>query len=173
MEQLENDFEIKSPSDADSQKMCDIAEEFFHTAEDPTQMLINFENGRRLEALDPYTVALRKDGDQIIGWSMSLPSSIENMKLFLEGKINERELGERSFSNPSYEALYLMALFVLPEFRGRYIGKKILQKQIDILKQRYPSIKKLYAWPYSKEGEMIVKSFIHDGEEILIPNNLE
>src|SRR3989338_10686382 len=101
-------MKISYPTIEDSAQMNVVAEEIFGAEEDTTQTKPTIENALKLIAIDKNNFVCVKDGEKIIAWTVTLPTSKQNMNEFLDGKITERELSERSKKNHSFETLYLM-----------------------------------------------------------------
>jgi GNAT superfamily N-acetyltransferase len=78
------------------------------------------------------------------------------MNRFLENKISEKELYERTPLNIPYEALYLCSAMVLPEYRRKGIAEKLTLKAIESIRKDQP-IKALFVWAFSKEGEALAE----------------
>lgn len=145
-------------TEKDLEKICEIAENVFGTAEDPDQVDANLENSLKLRSVDSHSILVEKEGDTLVGWAVAMPSSLENMRAFLNEDISERSLFDLSVETVKHEALYLMAVIVLPEFRRRGVGKRVITKQLDYFLEKYPSISQVYAWPWSEGGEALIQS---------------
>lgn len=129
-----------------------VAEEIFGAEEDTTQTKPTIENALKLIAIDKNNFVCVKDGEKIIAWTVTLPTSKQNMNEFLDGKITERELSERSKKNHSFETLYLMAGITLPEYQRKGLYSLCRKYQIEYFKTKY-GIHDFYAMPFSPEGE--------------------
>ena len=124
-------MKISFPNQSEIEETNKIAEELFGTEKDETQAKPTLENALELISIEKNNFICLKDGDKIIAWSVVLPTSKESMEHFLKGKINERELFDISVPNPSFEALYLTAVIVLPQYRKKGIGSSLIKKQIE------------------------------------------
>lgn len=80
---------------------------------------------------------------------------------FLEGKINEKELFDISLSRPFFEALYLTAIIVLPEYRKKGIGSSLMKKQIEYFKEKY-GINSFYTLTLTEEGKKLIEAIGRD-----------
>lgn len=150
------------------EKTLEIAEEFYGTSNDPDQIPITKDSFVRLISIHQETIKLETDGDHNpISWVVVVPTSKENMELFLEDKIKEKELFDKAVGEKSFEALYLCSAFTIPEYRGMGYAKKLLMDAISEFAKN-KSVE-LYAWIYSKEGENLIKTLVKDlGREIKI-----
>ena len=138
------------------QKMDEIAERIFGTQKDPEQIPITKESGEKLEALTPHWIKYKLDGqNNPIAWVMILPTSLELMTEFLEGRINERELLDLTKPQDTYEALYLCAAITVPEYRRRGYAVELLIEGINSIP--HDRNVKLFAWPHSSEGEGLIE----------------
>ncbi|MBF0385879.1 MAG: hypothetical protein HQL27_08420, partial [Candidatus Omnitrophica bacterium] len=135
--------------------ILDIAEQFFGTASDPSQMPITKESFYKLQKLHPKTLVCETENGEPISWVVTLPTSKELADKFLRGEINERELLDMTKPQELYEALYLCAAFTIPEHRRKGYSIKMLKEVIDAI----PHIEdvKLFAWPYSSEGKLLIE----------------
>ena len=143
------------------EKTLEIAEKFYGTSSDPEQIPITKDSFVRLMSIHQEAIKLETDGDDNpISWVVVVPTSKENMELFLENKVNEKELFDKAVDEKSFEALYLCSAFTIPEYRGMGYAKKLLMDAIN----EFASEKsvELYAWVYSKEGESLIKALIKD-----------
>lgn len=135
-----------------------LAEQYFKTADDPDQMPVNMESHNKLVALSPDCMVIGYDkNDDVVGWVVTLPTTTVLMADFLEKKITEKQLLDLTTPQKEYEALYISAVFVLPQYRGKGCGSELVFEVIKKFthKGRLP---KLFAWIYSKEGGELVKS---------------
>jgi hypothetical protein len=137
------------------EKMLDITERFFGTANDPNQMPITKGSFYKLQELHPKTVIYKIENGEPISWVVVLPTSDGLAKKFLKGEINERELLDMTKPQEQYEALYLCAAFTIPEYRRRGYVIEMLEEAIDSIP--HTANVKLFSWPYSKEGRLLVE----------------
>ena len=78
------------------------------------------------------------------------------MTKFINQKISERELFELTPLNTKYEAIYLCSALLLEEFRGKGIAQRLVVKAIESIKTDH-SIKALFFWAFSKDGEKLAE----------------
>lgn len=151
-----------------SAKSMKIAESFFGTEKDPDQIPIGEESHEKLLSLHKSSIVYELDekGDPI-SWVILVPTTESLMNDFLEGKINERELFEKTTPGDSFNALYLCSVFTVPEHRKKGLAMKLFKKAIaDIVGDKDF---KYFAWPYSIEGGNLIKKLEKDiGVNILI-----
>ncbi len=105
--------------------MAALAEQFFHTQEDPDQLVVNEEVMDRLLAIHPRTLNQEATADGPICWILLIPTTSALMEEFLAGKIGERELLNRTTPGGSYEAIYLCSALVLPEHRSGGVARRV------------------------------------------------
>jgi len=76
---------------------------------------VNEEVIQHLQQIHPATVSEYDDVNGPVAWILLLPTTTELMHQFLEQKISEKELYEKTPLNISYDALYLCSAMVLEE----------------------------------------------------------
>jgi GNAT superfamily N-acetyltransferase len=138
-------------------RMIKLAEEFFETKNDPDQLSVTEEVMARLRTIHPATLTEERNEDGPIAWVLVVPTTQGVMEQFIEKKITERDLFDRTLPEGSYDALYLCSALVLPEFRGRGIAKRVLMSAIKAIRADHP-IKSLFYWAFSVEGERLAVS---------------
>ncbi|MEK7585183.1 MAG: GNAT family N-acetyltransferase [Patescibacteria group bacterium] len=153
------------------EKIRRISEKFFGTQSDPDQMPVNQESADKLHAIHPDTIIYKFDGPRNpIAWSVVVPTSIGVMNGFLNKEISEKELLDMATEEKKFEALYLCAVFVLPEYRGKGYAKQLLTESIDKLSKG--KVLPLYCWIYSKEGAGLINLLSQElGREIARRND--
>lgn len=134
-------------------KIDEISEQFFGTKNDPEQIPLNKESGDKLQKLHQKALLYEIENDEPVGWAVVVPTSNELAEKFLKGEISERNLLDMTEPAERYEAFYLCAAFILPEYRRKGLAVKLLKEQIDSI----PHIENptLFAWIYSQEGERL------------------
>ncbi|MGD0976988.1 MAG: GNAT family N-acetyltransferase [Minisyncoccia bacterium] len=150
------------------EKVLKISEEYFSSNTDPNQMPINKDSEQKLLSIHTDTIIYKLDEkEEPIAWAVVVPTSTETMTSFLEKKITERELLDIAAKEKKFDALYLCAVFVLPEHRRKGYAKELLLNAIE----KIPNSDKatLYAWIYSDEGKKLVEALTKEtGRKILI-----
>lgn len=152
---------LTNPTDSEMLEMGKIAEELFGTEEDETQAKPSLENSKRLISIDTGNYVYIKEGEKIAGWSCVLPTSTLDRKRFMNGEINERQLFENSCDNPSFEALNLIAVIVLPEYRNKGLGSHMMEWQIKYFTEKC-AMKDFYALVLTSEGARLMKKIERD-----------
>ncbi len=147
---------ITFPNIPDIKKTNKIAAGLFGIDEDKTQVKPTLKTALKLISIEKNNFICLKDSNEIISWSVVLPTSKKNMKLFLAKKINEKTLFDISLSQPFFEALYLTAVIVLPKYQRKGIGSSLMKKQIEYFKKKY-GINSFYSLVLTKEGKGLIK----------------
>jgi|CXWK01.1.fsa_nt_gi predicted GNAT family acetyltransferase len=138
-------------------KFLKISEDFFGSQTDPSQIPINEDSRNKLRLIHPDTLIYKVDeNENPIGWTVTIPTSIEVMRKFVNNEITEKELLDIAVAEKKFDALYLCATFVLPEFRGKGHAKEMRLRAIHTLSQGRDI--PLYCWIYSDEGKKLVES---------------
>lgn len=133
------------------ERLVKLAEDVFNTKSDPDQLDVNQHVVERLLELHPATVSQFDDGNGPVAWVLLIPTTTALMNLFLEKKISERELFERTRPQTTYEAVYLCSALVLEEYRRQGIARKLLLDALAKIRSVHP-VKALFVWPFSDEG---------------------
>ena len=139
------------------QRMIDLAETFFGTKNDPSQLAITPEVMERLRRIHPRSMTETADDQGPYVWIILIPTTDGVMKEFLAGRIDERELLERTPPNVACEALYLCSALVLPEFRGQGLALRAVCEAIAEIRTIHP-LRTLFYWSFSGEGERLAKA---------------
>jgi hypothetical protein len=135
------------------ERMLQLVDEVFATKNDPEQLDVNEKVIEHLQQIHPATVSEYDDGNGPVAWILLLPTTSELMYQFLEQKISEKELYEKTPLNISYDALYLCSAMVLEEYRRKGIAKKLTLAAVESIQKIHP-IKSLFVWSFSKEGDL-------------------
>jgi hypothetical protein len=136
------------------ERMIQLAEKVFAVKSDPEQLDINPEVRERLIKIHPDTISQESNENGPIAWILVIPTTKELMNDFLEKKISEKEMFEKTPLNTMYDALYLCSALVLEEYRRKGITKKLLLKVTQNICKDHP-IKYLFTWPFSLAGDMV------------------
>ncbi len=141
---------ISIPTAEQHVRMRQIAEQYFGTAQDPDQILINQAAEKKLRQLDSSAVLCAEVDGQPVSWVVAVPTTKELARKFLDGGITERELFALTKPQPRYEALYFSAVFTLPEYRKQGLAEDVLREVV----QRVPLVDDplLFGWTYSQDG---------------------
>lgn len=149
------------------EKVLKISEEFFGTGTDPDQMPVTKETADTLFSIHHDTVLYKFDeSGNPIAWSVIVPTSVEVMNKFLNKEISEKELLAIAAQEKRFDALYLCAVFVLPEYRRQGYAKQLLLDGVTKISngRQLP----LYCWIYSDEGKRLIHALAQEfGREIV------
>jgi hypothetical protein len=139
------------------ERMIQLAEEFFATKDDPSQISINRKVMLRLKRIHPSTMTEKSTSRGPIAWILIIPTTHKLMKQFITKKINERELFNKTPLRAKYDSIYLCSALVLPEYRGRGSAKRLMIKAIKSIQRGHP-IQCLFYWAFSIEGKKLAAS---------------
>jgi GNAT superfamily N-acetyltransferase len=141
-------------SKSNFERMIQLSDEVFSSRTDPDQLNINEDVMEHLQRIHPDTISEYDDGNGPICWILCIPTTLRLMNQFINKEISERELYELTPLNTNYEAIYLCSALLLEEFRGKGIAQRLGIKAIENIKIAH-SIKALFFWSFSKEGEKL------------------
>lgn len=139
------------------QRMMQLAEEAFDVRNDPEQLNVDEKVISRLVQIDPAAVSELANEDGPYCWILLIPTTAELMNEFINGKISEQELFDRTPIGASYDSIYLCSAMVLEEFRKRGIASRVTLEAIAQIRSRH-DIKTLFVWPFSEEGNKSARS---------------
>src|SRR6478609_7558149 len=89
------------------ERMMQLVEEVFYTKDDPGQLDVDEDVIAGLQKLHPATLSEYDDGNGPVAWILLIPTTMELMHQFVEKKISEKELYERTTPDMKFDALYL------------------------------------------------------------------
>lgn len=140
--------------------MMKLAEQYFGTESDLEQIPITKESVQKLQQLHDKTIVAKLVGKEPISWVVVLPTSLVLADRFLTKQINERELLDQTKPESLYEALYLCSAFTVPVHQRHGFALELTKEAINSI----PCTKevKFFAWPYSSEGELLLKKLSAD-----------
>ena len=138
------------------ERIIQLADEVFASRTDPDQLNVDENVMEHLQLIHPNTMSEYDDGNGPVCWFLCIPTTIDLMSLFIDQRISEKELYELTPLNTKYEAIYLCSALLLEEFRGKGIAQNIAVKAIESIKIDH-SIKALFYWAFSKEGERLAE----------------
>ena len=138
------------------ERMILLSDEVFSSRTDPDQLNVNENVMEQLQRIHPDTISEYDDGNGPICWILCIPTTLDLMNQFINKKISERELYELTPLNTKYEAIYLCSALLLEEFRGKGIAQTLGVRAIENIKIDH-SIKALFFWSFSKEGEKLAE----------------
>jgi hypothetical protein len=138
-------------------RMIQLAEEFFATKKDPSQISITKRVMLRLKKIHPNTMTEKSTTKGPVAWILVIPTTHSFMEQFITGKITERELFNTVPLRVKYDSVYLCSALVLPEYRGRGLAKNLMIKAIRSMQKEHP-ITCLFYWAMSKGGKKLAAS---------------
>jgi hypothetical protein len=150
-------------SDDNFKRMIALAEKFFDVKNDPDQISVDEETRTRLLAIHPNTMSEVRNDDGPIVWILVIPTTMDIMEQFLARDINERGLLQKTSPGDRYEAVYLCSALVLPEHREKGLAKQSAVQAVKEIQKQH-SIKQLFAWTFSQEGEKLAISIARELE---------
>jgi hypothetical protein len=150
-------------SDDNFKRMIALAEKFFDVKNDPDQISVDEETRTRLLAIHPNTMSEVRNDDGPIVWILVIPTTMDIMEQFLARNINEQALLQKTSPGDRYEAVYLCSALVLPEHRGKGLAKQSAVQAVKEIQKQH-SIKQLFAWTFSQEGEKLAISIARELE---------
>jgi GNAT superfamily N-acetyltransferase len=133
------------------ERMIRLADEVFAVKNDPDQLDVDEYVLERLKKIHPATVSEYADPNGPVAWVLLIPTTEGLMKDFLDKKITEKELFEKTPIGDRYEAIYLCSAMVLQEYRRKGITKQLTQKAIEEISKDH-TLKALFVWTFSEEG---------------------
>ncbi|MEI8099761.1 MAG: hypothetical protein WCG74_13050 [Sediminibacterium sp.] len=136
------------------ERMIQLSDEVFSSRTDPDQLNINENVMEHLQLIHPDTISEYDDGNGPVCWILCIPTTLDLMNQFINKEISEKKLYELTPLNIKYEAIYMCSALLLEEFRGKGIAQKVGMKAIENIMLDH-SIKALFFWSFSKEGEKL------------------
>lgn len=138
------------------ERIIQLSDQVFSSRTDPDQLNVDENVMEHLQLIHPDTLSEYDDGNGPVCWILCIPTTLDLMSKFIDQKISERELYELTPLNTKYEAIYLCSALLLEEFRGKGIAQTLALKAIESIKIDH-SIKALFFWAFSKEGEKLAE----------------
>jgi len=131
--------------------MMKLADEVFQVKDDPSQLDVDESVIERLMEIHPASVSEYDDGNGPVAWILLIPTTKQLMDEFLEKKISEKDLFERTPIGILYDAIYLCSAMVLEEYRRKGVAKKLTMDAVQRIRAGHP-IKHLFVWAFSDAG---------------------
>lgn len=149
-------------------KLEGVHEEFFQTEKHSDEMPVTVETQNKLSALTPYWLNYETDLEgNPISSVVVMPTQRALGEQFLDGRITEKELMERTIPSDFYDAAYLCAAITVPHFRGQGITRRLFTEALQNIPLTKDAI--LLYWATSKEGERwVMKNKDILGKPILV-----
>ena len=149
------------------QRMLTLIDEVFATRNDPGQIQVNQKQLKKLQNIHPATLSEQENEGGPIIWILIIPTTKDIMNDFLQHRISEKELLEKTKVGDSYDSIYLCSATTLPEYRGKGETKKLCLTAIRSVCNTHP-IKTLFVWPFTNEGEQLATQVAKEcGMELL------
>lgn len=158
-------------SEEEFHKIGELATNFFYAEPDDEQLPPEEYNYEFSKNKTPFSTNIIKEENKVIGFTSIIPCDERTMKLFLNKKINEKEMWHK-IKNLKWKEVtcaYLAATLIIPTYQKKGIGTKARITHINKIQELYPNLKKLFCWTYTKEGKKLIKKVIKEiNQEILI-----
>ena len=134
--------------------MLELTENIFKTEKDPEQIPINKKSLHKLLRLHPKapTYLLNKKGG-LMGWVVVVPTNKKLAGNFLNLKISEKELFEKTKPLKKYSAIYLCSAIVLPRYRRKGYATEMFIKAINNIPKEKNVL--FFYWPFNKSGKKL------------------
>ncbi|MDX2174032.1 MAG: hypothetical protein SFY56_13095 [Bacteroidota bacterium] len=145
--------------------MLGLIDEIFETRNDPKQLEVNEAVIEKLQQLHPSTLCELANEQGPISWVLIIPTTKSLMMDFLDCKVSENDLLNKTTVDDNFESIYLCSATTLPEFRRKGDTKKMCIRAIKEVCKDFP-IKTLYVWPFTREGEFLAEGI---AKEIGLP----
>jgi ribosomal protein S18 acetylase RimI-like enzyme len=133
------------------ERLLQLAEDAFAMRSDPAQLQVDEQVLERLRELHPATVCEATDAHGPIAWVLLIPTTAQLMHVFVEGRITEQELFDRTPVGGPYQAVYLCSGLVLPEHQRKGLATRMTLEALDHLRHDHP-IEALFVWTFSEAG---------------------
>ena len=143
-------------SKSNFERLIQLSDEVFSSRTDHDQLNVNENVMEHLQLIHPDTISEYDDGNGPVCWILLIPTTLELMNQFINKEISESELYEQTPLNVKYEAIYLCSALLLEEFRGKGIAQNLALNAIENIKKDH-TIKALFFWSFSKEGEKLAE----------------
>ncbi len=139
------------------QRMIQLAEEFFGTRNDPTQIAVDDSVREKLHAIHPASMTEETNPEGPIAWVLMFPTTRTLKEQFIAQQITERELLDLTPPGERYQAVYLCSALVLPEFRKQGIATRLVTGALTSMAADHP-IESLFYWAFSGAGEQLART---------------
>jgi len=133
------------------ERLLQLAEDAFAMRSDPAQLQVDEQVLERLRELHLATVCEATDAHGPIAWVLLIPTTAQLMHDFVEGRITEQELFDRTPVGGPYQAVYLCSGLVLPEHQRKGLATRMTLEALDHLRHDHP-IEALFVWTFSEAG---------------------
>ncbi len=146
--------------EADRKLLRAMLEAYFNTENDSEQMPIRQEGHNWIKARIPECAMLIKYNDDLVGSTLILPCTLNLMKYFIDGQLNEAQLveciREEEINYENMETIYCCSAFIIPSHRGKDLAYQTLLASIQKITPKDKKLS-LFYWAYSLPGKNIVE----------------
>ncbi len=135
-------------------------EAFFHTDQDTNQAEIKPAEGRWIVQHIPECVTIIKDGKKVIGLTFFFPTSPALMHAFIQKRISEHTLWEKTkarIHEPGNTCIYLSSAFMDQEYRGRGIARRAIIQSLKKYTRAAQRTPPFFYWNYSAQGKILAE----------------
>ena len=113
------------------ERLLQLAEDAFAMRSDPAQLQVDEHVLEHLRQLHPATVCEANDAHGPIAWVLLIPTTLELMQDFVQGRITEQQLYDRTPMGVPYQAVYLCSGLVLPEHQRQGLATRMTLEALD------------------------------------------
>ena len=149
---------IEKPTEEDILELCATANSFFEVEKHADLLKLDSSVIAQIQSFDPNLVAVRKDKNKLIAWSVILPTKNDIARQFLDGTITEKEMFNRVMAEKSFETLYYLSFYADEENRGKGAGVYLVGNQTKQLKNDHPEVKNLIATTWGEDGKRTLEA---------------
>ena len=142
-------------------RMIQLADEFFQTKNDPSQISVTEEVMERLKQIHPSTMSEHTEGEGPVAWILLIPTTRDLMNRFIAKAISEQDLLNMTPFDGPFEAIYLCSALVLPEYRNKGLAKQLTCRAIAAIRDDHP-IMWLFYWAFSEEGATLARTIAQE-----------
>ncbi len=139
------------------QRMIHLFDEVFATRNDPDQIQVTKQQLIKLNQIHPSCLTELANENGPLIWILIIPTTTLIMEDFINGKITEKELLDKTPLNIAYKAIYLCSATTLPEAQNQGKTKQLCLKAIKEIQKTNP-VENLFVWPFTKAGEALAKT---------------
>ena len=144
-------------SEEDFDRMGKIADEFFDTKNDETQLPGEEVDYNFCKNVFPFSFCIVKKDNLPTGYSFILPCDEEGKQLFLSKSVNERELFYRilNLETNLYSCFYIVATQIIPSFQRKGYATKLINFHLKRYSEFLKIPLKFFYWGATREGNAL------------------
>jgi hypothetical protein len=135
-------------------RMLKIIEDVFTSRIHSNQIQVTENDIEKLYNIHPSTLTELSDENGPTCWILIIPTTNNNMIDFINDKISEQQLLDKTNSDEILNCLYLCSAITLPEYRNKDITLNACLESAKKIINDFP-IESLYVWPLSIEGKTL------------------